>query len=115
MRVLVCGSRSAWDAAGVWAKLDALRPAPDMIIAGGASGVDTFAQEWANRRGLPCMVFPAAWDGPSKREAGGIRNGWMLHYGRPDLVVAFPGGHGTEDMVKRAKAAGVPVKKVALT
>ena len=28
---------------------------------------------------------------------------------KPDLVVAFPGHLGTEDMVKRAMAAGVEV------
>lgn len=31
----------------------------------------------------------------------------MLSEGRPDLVVAFPGGKGTADMVRRARAAGV--------
>ena len=28
---------------------------------------------------------------------------------KPDLVIAFPGGHGTADMVRRAKVAGVVV------
>jgi hypothetical protein len=32
----------------------------------------------------------------------------MLEW-KPDLVIAFPGGRGTADMVKQAKAAGVPV------
>lgn len=31
----------------------------------------------------------------------------MLTDGQPDLVVAFPGGRGTADMVRRARAAGV--------
>jgi hypothetical protein len=31
----------------------------------------------------------------------------MLNEGKPDLVVAFPGGRGTADMVKRARAAGI--------
>jgi predicted polyphosphate/ATP-dependent NAD kinase len=30
---------------------------------------------------------------------------------KPDLVVAFPGGDGTADMVWRAEAAGVPVQR----
>jgi hypothetical protein len=41
------------------------------------------------------------------RSAGPIRNQAMLDEGRPDLVVAFPGHHGTADMVRRARAAGV--------
>jgi hypothetical protein len=40
--------------------------------------------------------------------AGPIRNQRMLDWG-PDLVVAFSGGKGTADMVRRARAAGVEV------
>lgn len=37
---------------------------------------------------------------------------WMLEFGRPDLVVAFPGGRGTEDMVTKAERAGIRVLRV---
>jgi len=33
----------------------------------------------------------------------------MLKDGRPDIVLAFPGGTGTADMMRRARAAGVRV------
>jgi hypothetical protein len=33
----------------------------------------------------------------------------MLEEGKPDLVVAFPGGRGTANMVKQARAAAVKV------
>jgi hypothetical protein len=33
----------------------------------------------------------------------------MIEQGLPDLVVAFPGGAGTADLVNRAKRRGVPV------
>jgi UDP-N-acetylmuramoylalanine-D-glutamate ligase len=33
----------------------------------------------------------------------------MLKEGRPDLVVAFPGGKGTANMVAQARAAGIRV------
>ena len=33
----------------------------------------------------------------------------MLEEGKPDLVVAFPGGRGTENMKKLAREAGVEV------
>lgn len=112
MRLLVCGSRNTWDAAECWAQMDKIQPVPELVIAGGASGIDTFAETWALRRGIPCMVFNAAWDGPSGRAAGPIRNGWMIKYGRPDLVLALPGGVGTENMMKQAKAAGIEVRKV---
>jgi hypothetical protein len=37
------------------------------------------------------------------------RNQQMLDEGRPDLVVAFPGGAGTANMVKLARAIGCEV------
>jgi hypothetical protein len=30
---------------------------------------------------------------------------------KPDIVVAFPSGAGTADMVRRARKAGVPVEQ----
>ena len=36
----------------------------------------------------------------------------MLDEGKPDLVVAFPGGRGTADMIRKAEGAGVPVVTV---
>ena len=36
----------------------------------------------------------------------------MLEEGRPDLVIAFPGGRGTADLVARARRAGVEVMEV---
>ncbi len=57
------------------------------------------------------MVFRALWERHG-RAAGVIRNQAMLDYGI-DLVLAFPGGRGTADMVRRARSAGVAVAAVA--
>lgn len=43
---------------------------------------------------------------PYNAAAGGIRNQYMLTW-HPNLVVAFPGGTGTADMCRRARAAGL--------
>ena len=43
------------------------------------------------------------------RKAGPIRNQRMLDEGKPDLVVAFPGGKGTNGMIDLARNAGVRV------
>lgn len=56
--------------------------------------------------------FPADWDKYGKR-AGYLRNVQMLDEGKPDLVVAFPGGKGTAMMVKLAKERGVRVIEYA--
>ena len=36
----------------------------------------------------------------------------MIDEGKPDLVVAFPGGRGTQDMIKRAKGHHIKVVEV---
>jgi hypothetical protein len=36
----------------------------------------------------------------------------MINEGKPDLVIAFPGGKGTADMVARAAQAGIKVIEV---
>ena len=46
------------------------------------------------------------------RMGGPLRNQRMLHEGKPDLVVVFPGGGGTKDMVRRAVKAGVAIHEV---
>lgn len=111
MRVLVCGSRfSEVGGLRVRAALDTLPIT--LLIQGGATGVDEAAKRWAQARGIPVMEFPANWTHQGKA-AGPIRNAAMLKYGQPELVVAFPGGNGTANMVKLARAAGVPVRMEA--
>lgn len=79
-----------------------------LVIHGAARGADRIAASWAFRRRIKCWPFPADWDSYG-RGAGLIRNAEMLVASQPDIVIAFPGGTGTADMVARAHAAGVPV------
>jgi hypothetical protein len=78
------------------------------LIAGGARGADTLAYEWAQARGIPAVVYKADW-AKLGRAAGPIRNQRMLGEGNPNLVIAFPGGRGTANMVRLAREAGVEV------
>lgn len=111
MRVLVCGGRDYQDDGVVFKALDEVDAVKgvDEIIHGGARGADTLAGYWADKNGVPKTVFLADWDTHGKA-AGAIRNQQMLDTD-PDLVVAFPGGRGTEDMVRRAKRSGYPVMR----
>lgn len=110
-RVLVCGGRDYHDVRTLTRVLDSLDPPPTLIIQGGAFGADACASEWAYKRNVLERQFPADWK-THGRAAGPIRNQQMLDDGKPDLVVAFPGGTGTADMVRRAKAAGLKVIEV---
>lgn len=110
MRVIVCGGRNYSDVRRVEEQLETLNIR--LLITGGARGADELAYDWAMKRGCPVCVFPANWNVNGKA-AGPIRNGWMLEHGKPDLVVAFPGGTGTLDMIHRARIAGVAVERIA--
>ncbi len=108
MRILVCGGREYDD----WKKLSRVLAEhnPSVIIQGGAPGADKLAHKWADCNNVPSIVFPANWKQGGK--GGPIRNSFMLAECRADLVIAFPGGPGTVDMVRKAKGAGLTVKEI---
>ena len=39
---------------------------PDLIIVGGASGVDYMAERWADNNSVPIAVFSEEWDDPNR-------------------------------------------------
>lgn len=110
MRVLVCGGRDYYDRIAVFDTLDLLHEQRSiiLIIHGAARGADSLADDWANARGIAVKWYRADWQAYGKL-AGPIRNRQMLEDGKPDGVVAFPGGAGTANMIKLAKAAGLIV------
>lgn len=81
------------------------------IIHGAARGADTLGELWGLKHGKNLEPYPADW-GRFGLSAGPRRNQEMLTKGKPDLVVAFPGGKGTADMVRRSRRAGVRVIEV---
>src|SRR4051794_9685605 len=101
MRILVCGGRNYPRHQLSVATLDRRHASAPIteVITGGASGADTLAVEWAKARDMPFQIFFAAWH-EHGRGAGPLRKRQMLEEGRPDLVIAFPGAHGTAGMVK---------------
>jgi hypothetical protein len=109
MRLLVCGGRRFRERSWLRDVLAGLhRQSPiTLLINGNAPGADALALEWAAEEGVPTSMHAAAWDRYGAA-AGPRRNAQML-LARPDIVVAFPGGRGTADMVRRARAAGVRV------
>ena len=114
MRVLVCGGRDFDLDDVVLTTLDRLdaKSFIGVVIHGGASGADALANAWAKKRDVQTIVYPADWR-KSGKAAGPLRNERMLRESRPDIVVAFPGGKGTTDMVRRAMAAGTSVVQVS--
>lgn len=113
MKVIVTGGRDFDNGQLIYRELDRL--GITSMATGGCDGVDVIAEQWAlgNRKmGIPpraeYRTYQADWKTHGKA-AGPIRNQQMLDEFKPDAVVAFPGGRGTADMVRRAEKAGVKV------
>lgn len=115
MRVLVCGGREFSDTEKAYKALNKLRLKYGfgVVIEGDARGADKIAGYWARRNGMENLKYPADWNKYGNK-AGIIRNQKMLDEGKPDLIIAFPGGKGTADMKDRAKAAGLPIYELFL-
>lgn len=87
------------------------------FVHGAARGVDTVVGAWAKSQGFIVKPYPISLslDGElinsqySPRLSGVNRNERMLTDARPDALIAFPGGTGTEDCIKRAKRKGIKV------
>lgn len=116
MRVLVCGGRNYGEtdtdqmAEIYFAIRDIHESTPiDALIHGDSRGADRCAGRLAKELGIKVVPVPADWRTHGKA-AGPIRNQRMIDDFKPDLVLAFPGGDGRADMVKRAKTAGIEVR-----
>ena len=114
MRVIVCGGRDYTDGTTVARVLSALDLSDAVVVVGvdpqRPRGADGLAYSWCQTYDVTVEPHPADWHryGPG---AGPIRNRAMADAGA-HLVIAFPGGRGTADMVGRARSAGVPVLHV---
>lgn len=112
-RLIVCGGRHYKGKKFVFMALDLVyKQHPRLtVIEGGASGADSFAALWCfaqpSGSGVDHLEVKAEWR-KYGRAAGSARNRKMLDL-NPDLVLAFPGGRGTANMVSIARVAGIRV------
>lgn len=112
MKAIICGGRDYRLTDSDRDFLNRLRKEHDIreVIEGGANGADYHAGVWAD--GIPYIKhtrMEADW-AMHGRSAGPIRNQAMADYCEPgDLCIAFPGGAGTADMIRRATERGLRV------
>lgn len=110
MILLVCGGRDYGDYGAVDTALkryiNPFDPA-SIVIQGGAPGADALAKRWCAKNSIHCAQVDALW-AQKGRSAGPRRNRAMLLL-QPELVIAFPGHTGTENMIQQATDAGVTV------
>lgn len=113
MIVLVTGGRAYKKRETVFTALSRVHTSTPitLLVHGGARGADQYAAQWAVANGVPVKMYAADWD-KYGRPAGTRRNAIMLAEAKPDLLVAFPGGTGTADMVRRAEKAGLRIDRI---
>lgn len=115
MKVLVTGDRNWNNWASVWRSLRGLGPLTE-IVHGGARGADSMCAYVANKLGYTVHEHKAKWDLYGKA-AGPLRNQEMLDkHPNIGLCLAFHDdlahSKGTADMVRRARAKGIPVNVI---
>jgi hypothetical protein len=92
-------------------RLLAARGPFERLLHGDARGVDRMAGKWARDHHVLEWDFLPEWHRVDS-EGGSSRNQRMIEAGAPDLVIAFPGGVGTENMVEMARAANIEVIEI---
>ena len=115
MKVLVCGGRDFSNEELLIVELDAIMRKElyvTCLIHGAARGADSLAGKYAREHGIQEVICPANW-GQFGKAAGYRRNKSMLDLS-PNLVVAFPGGAGTANMIALAERQGVRVIQIGL-
>jgi hypothetical protein len=108
MKTIIAGGRDYVATCATWCFLDDVHSTLGIteVVSGCARGADAAGERWAEMRSIPIRRFPADWDKHGKR-AGPIRNRQMAEYA--DALIAFPGGRGTQDMLRQARERGLLV------
>lgn len=120
MRIIIAGSRTITDKTKVYrcisdgiTELCKKLPSPlDIeLVSGGAKGVDTLADNFAQLWKMEIIIFHANWKSHGKR-AGYLRNILMANYvGEDGALIAIWDGKskGTKMMIDIAKKKGLKV------
>jgi len=107
-RTIVAGSRSITSMKPVEYAITRSPFTVEVIVHGGADGVDSLADAYATEHGIPTVRFPAHW-GEYGESAGPIRNKEMAAYAH-SLVAVWDGkSPGTRHMLRTAYESNMPV------
>ena len=88
---------------------------PDMIIVGGASGVDYMAERWADNNSVPIAVFTEEWSDPTRGLVDSGRTDdpntlteQILNAASHILAMPSPTSKWTRIVIDRASSRGIP-------
>lgn len=108
MKVIIAGSRTITDMDAVTQAVEDSGFEITEVVSGGASGVDTLGEQWADANGVGVRRFPADWRAHG-RAAGPIRNRQMAEYADALIAIWDRRSKGTMNMIAEAAAKGLEV------
>ena len=92
---------------------------PDLVIVGGASGVDYMAERWSDNNLVPIAVFSEEWDDPqrslidrNRAEAPNSLTKKILDSASHILAMPSPTSKWTRVVIERATEMGIPTEVV---
>jgi len=108
IRYAIVGCRTCTSPRHVFPVLDKILKKGDIIISGGAKGVDTLADKYAQKNQHTMIIHCAMWDLHGKA-AGPIRNKKIVD-DCDEMIVFWDGkSKGTRNSIKLAKESKKPI------
>jgi hypothetical protein len=107
--IIVTGGAGFCDRARIYAELSAthnLYPITRMLVSD-ASKAEKIAAGWAGEMGIPVATFMLDYTMP-RLDAVALRHQLMICQ-QPNLVLAFPGGASTADLINQSKLAEIKI------
>jgi hypothetical protein len=90
---------------------------PDLIIVGGASGIDYMAERWATNNSIPIAIFSEEWDDPrrgledkGRPEAPNSLTEKILQSANHILAMPSATSKWTRVIIREAEERGVPIE-----
>lgn len=111
MKTIIAGSRKGVSIDDFLNAIDSLPWKITEVISGGAEGVDSLAEAWADNKKMPLKIYETDWK-KYKSAAGFIRNEEMLKDSGAEALLAIWDGEskGTKHMIKIAQKKGLKVQ-----
>ena len=125
VNLVICGNSKFYDYSWLEDQLDEWvdgNSYPDMIILGGASGVDFLAERWADNNNIPLAVYNEAWAQPrpdsatdsGRAEANSTLAKDMLNHATHMLAFPGPNSVWTKRMMGLGDQMKIPITCVEL-
>lgn len=108
MKTIIAGSRNIDEYRAILDAVEASGFSITEVVSGGARGIDTLGERYAQEKGIPVKVFPADWESYG-RKAGIVRNQEMANYAEALIAIWDGNSPGTYNMIAEAQARNLKV------